>query len=332
MTDRLTIDTLERESWPLRGAFTISRGSRTAAEVLHLRLERGAHTGHAECVPYAHYGESFDSVIAQIESAVAALPASDDPRGALLGTLPAGAARNAVDCALWDLLAKERGCRFWEIDGLSRPEPAITVETVVIDTPDAMRDAAAKAAHRPVLKVKLDATDVVARIEAVRAGAPRSRLVVDANEAWDIELLTAVTPRLAELGVEMIEQPLPAGDDAALATFASPVPICADESCHTSDDLDRCAETGYAMVNLKLDKTGGLTEALRLADGAAARGLELMVGCMLGTSLAMAPATLVATRARIVDLDGPLWMATDRAPSLRIEDSRVGLPDPALWG
>ncbi|MBK8974687.1 MAG: L-Ala-D/L-Glu epimerase [Planctomycetes bacterium] len=326
----IRIRTLERQSWPLRGTFRISRGARTAAEVLYLELGRGTRRGHAECVPYAHYGETFESVLAQVEHAVAALH-GDDPRSILQELLPAGAARNAVDCALWDLLCKERGVRAWELAGRPEPTPAITVETVVIDTPAAMRAAAHAASHRPVLKIKLDAEQVVDRVAAVRDGAPRSRLVVDANEAWSIERLADVAPALAELGVVMIEQPLPAADDSPLAGFVSPVPLCADESCHTRRDLDRCAGR-YAMVNLKLDKTGGLTEALALADAARARGFGLMVGCMLGTSLAMAPATLVADRADVVDLDGPLWIVHDRQPALTIDDSRVGLPAAALWG
>jgi L-alanine-DL-glutamate epimerase-like enolase superfamily enzyme len=327
----LSIEALERQTWPLRGRFTIARGSRTAAEVLYLRLGRGGFAGQAECVPYRHYGETFDSVEAQVRTAVAALGEDPDGRAALQQILPAGAARNAVDCALWDLACKTRGLRFWELAGRPRPAPALTVETVVIDTPDAMRSAAAQAAQRPVLKIKLDAEQVLERVRAVRDGAPESRLVVDANEAWTLELLAAVAPGLAELGVTMIEQPLPARADAELAGFASPVPLCADESCHTRADLARCAGR-YALVNLKLDKTGGLTEALALAAAARDRGFGLMVGCMLGTSLAMAPATLIAAEAEVVDLDGPLWLREDRAHGLAIDDSRVGLPEPALFG
>ena len=327
----LRIDTLEQQSFPLRSVFTISRGSRTSSEVLYLRLSRGSVTGHAESVPYRHYGETFDSVEAQIRAAIAALAGTGDGRDELQHILPAGAARNAFDCALWDLACKERGLRFWELAGRACPAPTLTVETVVLAEPESMRGAAEAAAHRPVLKIKLDADRVVERVRAVRSGAPDSQLVVDANEAWTPELLASVVEPLAALGVTMIEQPLPAAADGALEGFRSAVPICADESCHTRADLDRCARR-YGMVNIKLDKTGGLTEALALADAARARGLGLMVGCMLGTSLAMAPALLVAQGADVVDLDGPLWMSRDREPSLRIEDSRVGLPDPALFG
>ncbi len=332
-TRTLELVALDREAWPLRGAFRISRGARTEAKVLTIRLTRGGHEGRAECVPYAHYGESFDSVEEQIRGAVATLVNSHqlDLRHDLQAILPAGAARNAVDCALFDLHCKERGIRAWELAGRDEPAPSVTVETVVIDTPDAMREAARACAHRPILKVKLDAEQVVERMRAVREGAPSSRLVVDANEAWDLAQLRDVAPALAELGVVMIEQPLPAAADDALVGYSSPVPLCADESCHTRADLERCA-TRYAMVNLKLDKTGGLTEALALADEALARGLGLMAGCMLGTSLAMAPATLVADRAEVVDLDGPLWLAKDREHGLRIEASKVFPPSAELWG
>ncbi|MGA1523717.1 MAG: N-acetyl-D-Glu racemase DgcA [Planctomycetota bacterium] len=327
----LQIETLEPQSFPLRGVFTISRGSRTVSEVLYLRLSRDGHVGHAEAVPYRHYGETFASVEAQVRTAVAALAGVQDGRRELQDILPAGAARNAVDCALWDLACKERGLRFWDLAGRPRPIPTLTVETVVLAEPEAMREAARTASHRPVLKIKLDADRVVERVRAVREGAPDSKLVVDANEAWSRDLLASVVAPLAELGVAMIEQPLPASTDADLEGFASTVPLCADESCHTRADLDRCASR-YGMVNIKLDKTGGLTEALALADAARARGLGLMVGCMLGTSLAMAPALLVAQGADVVDLDGPLWMAKDREPALRIDNSLVGLPDAALFG
>ncbi|MFO1052919.1 MAG: N-acetyl-D-Glu racemase DgcA [Planctomycetota bacterium] len=331
MSGALTIATLRRETWPLRAAFTISRGSRKEAQVLYLELQRGGHAGHAECMPYKHYGESFESVEQQIVDTAAKLADREDPRTELQTLLAAGAARNALDCALWDLECKSTGRRAWEIAGREKPVPAITVETVVIDTPQAMFDAAHRARSRPVLKVKLDADQVLERLNAVHEGAPHSRLVVDANEAWSFDQLVALAPKLAALGVAMIEQPLPAKADQVLAGYQAPIPLCADESCHTRADLERCAGR-YAMVNVKLDKAGGLTEALALCEAARARGLGLMVGCMLGTSLAMAPATLLADRADFVDLDGPLWMSKDREPALRIEDSRVGIPEAALWG
>jgi L-alanine-DL-glutamate epimerase-like enolase superfamily enzyme len=330
MSGALEIAVLRRESWPLRAPFTISRGSRLAADVLYLELARGGTRGHAECVPYRHYGETFESVTDQIRAAVAELSPIGG-RAELQAILPAGAARNAVDCALWDLDCKARGVRFWDLEGRPRPSPAVTVETIVIDTPGAMKTAAARAAHRPVLKVKLDAERVIERVRAVREGAPGCRIVVDANEAWNFALLRSVAAPLVELGVEMIEQPLPAEADDELVSFDSPVVLCADESCHTRADLDRC-EPRYGMVNVKLDKTGGLTEALALCEAARARGLHLMVGCMLATSLGMAPATLVATMADVVDLDGPLWLRDDRQPALQFDDSRVSLPRPELWG
>ena len=327
----LRIATLRRETWPLRAAFTIARGSRKEAQVLYLRLTDGTQHGQSECMPYRHYGESFESVEAQIVDAVTQIAEAPDARDRLQSCLPAGAARNALDCALWDLEGKRSGRRAWELAGRDEPKPAVTVETIVIDTPQAMFEAARTARARPVLKVKLDAELVLERIHAVNEGAPQSRVVVDANEAWSFDQLVALAPKLAELRVAMIEQPLLARADQALAGYSCPVPLCADESCHTRADLDACAPR-YALVNVKLDKTGGLTEALALCDAARARGLGVMVGCMLGTSLAMAPATLIADRADFVDLDGPLWMSKDREPALRIDDSRVGLPELALWG
>ncbi len=327
---QLRIAALRRETWPLRAVFSISRGSRSEAQVLYLRLARGAFEGQAECMPYKHYGETFESVEAQVQHGVAAL-GSGGGRAELQAILPAGAARNAIDCALWDLDCKRAGLRFWELAGRSRPVPAVTVETIVIDTPDLMREAARRASHRPVLKIKLDQHEVVARVRAVREGAPRSVLVVDANEAWSPGQLVDLAPRLHDLGVKMIEQPLRADADLALEGQRFAVPLCADESCHTRADVARCASR-YQLVNVKLDKAGGLTEALAVCDAARAHGLGLMVGCMLGTSLAMAPATLIAADAEFVDLDGPLWMSRDREPSLVIADSKVGLPDASLWG
>ncbi|MGE0141941.1 MAG: N-acetyl-D-Glu racemase DgcA [Planctomycetota bacterium] len=327
----LRIAILRRETWPLRAAFTISRGSRTEASVLYLRLARDGVEGHAECMPYKHYGESFESVERQIQDAVDALATRGDGRSELQKRLPAGAARNAIDCALVDLECKASGRRAWDLLGRSEPTPAVTVETIVIDTPQNMFEAARVARARPVLKIKLDGEEVVPRVRAVREGAPHSKLVVDANEAWSMDLLDRVVDELATLGVLMIEQPLPAKNDAALAEYRGRIPLCADESCHTREDLSRVRER-YRMVNVKLDKAGGITEAMALCDAALELGLGLMVGCMLGTSLAMAPATLIADRAEFVDLDGPLWMAKDREAGLDFTDSRVSLPTARLWG
>jgi L-alanine-DL-glutamate epimerase-like enolase superfamily enzyme len=287
--------------------------------------DRGA-TGRGECVPYARYGETVDSVCAQIR-------ALDPPatRGELQALLPPGAARNALDCALWDLAAKRSGRRVWQLAGLPEPGPEITAYTISLDAPEAMRAQAAANAGRPLLKIKLGGAGDLGRLEAVRAGAPRARIIVDANEGWTAETYAALAPALVELGVEMVEQPLPAGGDEALRGMARPLPVCADESCH-----DRASLPGlggkYDMVNIKLDKTGGLTEALALRDAARAEGFGIMVGCMVGSSLAMAPAVLVAQGAAVTDLDGPLLLARDRAHPLDYDVRGVHPAAPELWG
>ncbi len=310
----------------LAQVFTISRGSRTEAQVLTVRVSDGDHVGWGECVPYARYDESLDSVAAEI----AALPAQFD-RAALQGLLPSGAARNAVDCALWDLEAKRAGKRVWELAGLPAPRPEITAYTLSLAEPDEMRAQAEKNAHRPLLKIKLGTPDDMARLEAVRAGAPLSRIIVDANEGWSAQVYAELAPHLVRLGVDLVEQPLPAGEDGALIGMARPVPVCADESCH-----DRTSLAGlkgkYDVVNIKLDKTGGLTEALALRDAAVAQGFQVMVGCMVGSSLAMAPATLVAQGALVTDLDGPLLLAEDRTDALLFDAAGVHPPSAALWG
>ena len=315
-----------RDAFALREVFTISRGSRTAAEVLTVRVADGDAEGRGECVPYARYGETLDSVAAQI----AALPEGID-RAALAEALPAGAARNAVDCALWDLEAKRAGRRVWEIAGLAAPGPLVTAYTLSLDTPEAMRTKAAENAHRPLLKIKLGTPEDMPRLEAVRAGAPNARLIVDANEGWTAEVYADLAPHLLRLGVEMVEQPLPAGADDALGDMARPLPVCADESCHDRASLPALAGK-YDMVNIKLDKTGGLTEALALRDAARAAGYRVMVGCMVGSSLAMAPAVIAAQGAEVVDLDGPLLLAEDREPPLLYDAEGVHPPEAALWG
>ena len=310
----------------LAQVFTISRVSRTEAQVLTVRVSDGGHVGLGECVPFARYDESLDSVAAEI----AALPAQFD-RAALQGLLPSGAARNAVDCALWDLEAKRAGKRVWELAGLPAPRPEITAYTLSLAEPDEMRAQAGKNAHRPLLKIKLGTPDDMARLEAVRAGAPLSRIIVDANEGWSAQVYAELAPHLVRLGVDLVEQPLPAGEDDALIGMARPVPVCADESCH-----DRTSLAGlkgkYDVVNIKLDKTGGLTEALALRDAAVAQGFQVMVGCMVGSSLAMAPATLVAQGALVTDLDGPLLLAEDRTDALLFDAAGVHPPSAALWG
>ena len=299
--------------------------SRTSApESISHRSTRPPSSLESACSPSGW--TTIESVAAQI----AGLPGGID-RDALQSALPAGAARNAVDCALWDLEAKRRGTRVWTLAGLAAPGPMETCFTLSLDTPERMRAAAARNAHRPLLKIKLGTPDDMARLEAVRAGAPNARIVVDANEGWTAEVYSDLAPHLLRLGVQMVEQPLPAGQDDLLAEIARPLPVCADESCHDRASLP-ALRGKYDMVNIKLDKTGGLTEALALRDAARAEGYRVMVGCMVGTSLAMAPAVLVAQGAEVVDLDGPLLLAEDRATPLAYDAAGVHPPEAALWG
>lgn len=318
------------ESWPIRGSFAISRGAKTQADVVLVELVDGGFRGRGECVPYARYGESVDSVIGQIESLRQAVEQGLDC-DRLQQTLPPGAARNALDCALWDLQAKVSGQRVWELLALPSMGPETTAYTLSLDSPENMQAAAREHADRPLLKLKLAGEGDLARVRGVRLGAPDARLIVDANEGWDVAAYRRLVPELVALGVEMIEQPLPAAEDGALAELERPIAICADESCHASDALPPLVDR-YDMINIKLDKTGGLTEALRLRAMAEAAGLQIMVGCMLATSLAMAPATLLAQGAAIVDLDGPLLLQRDRPSALRFERSRVFPPQRELWG
>ncbi|MBT0959255.1 dipeptide epimerase [Alphaproteobacteria bacterium KMM 3653] len=311
----------------LAQVFTISRGSRSEAKVLTVRVEDGAHRGWGECVPYARYGETMESVAAQVEG----LDLAGLTRGSLLERLPAGAARNAVDCALWDMEAKAAGKRVWELAGLPAPKPEVTAYTLSLDTPEAMEAQAAKNAFRPLLKIKLGTPDDMARLEAVRRGAPVSTIIVDANEGWSADVYADLAPHLVRLGVALVEQPLPAGEDEALIGMERPVPVCADESCHDSATLAGL-KGKYDVVNIKLDKTGGLTEALRLKAAALAEGYGVMVGCMVGSSLAMAPATLIAQGVGYTDLDGPLLLAEDRDQALVFDAAGVHPPEAALWG
>lgn len=317
---------VRRDVFRLAEAFTISRGSRTEAQVLTVSVSRDGITGWGECVPYARYDETLDSVAAQI----AGLPEGIS-RADLQEALGAGAARNAVDCALWDLEAKQAGKRAWELAGLSAPRPEITAYTLSLDTPERMEASARKHAHRPLLKIKLGTPDDMPRLEAVRRGAPGARIIVDANEGWSAEVYSDLAPHLVRLGVALVEQPLPAGQDEALIGLERPVPLCADESCHDRASLP-ALKGKYDVVNIKLDKTGGLTEALALRDAALAGGYGLMVGCMVGSSLAMAPAVLLAQGADVVDLDGPLLLAEDRDPPLTYDEAGVHPSDAALWG
>jgi L-alanine-DL-glutamate epimerase-like enolase superfamily enzyme len=315
-----------RDVFRLAQVFTISRGSRTEAKVLTVRVTDGGVTGWGECVPYARYDETLESVTAQIEGL-----SGDLTRAALYDLLPAGAARNALDCALWDLEAKRTGRRVWELAGLPAPVPEITAYTLSLDTPDAMQAQAAKHAHRPLLKIKLGTPDDMPRLEAVRRGAPQAKIIVDANEGWSATVYADLAPHLVRLGVALVEQPLPAGDDEALIGMARPVPVCADESCHDRASLPKL-KGKYDVVNIKLDKTGGLTEALALREAARAQGYGIMVGCMIGSSLAMAPAVLVAQGAMVTDLDGPLLLAEDREDALIFDAAGVHPPRPELWG
>ena len=321
---------LARESWPLRGAFTISRGSRTTAEVVVVQLSDGIYAGRGECVPYPRYGETVDGVIADIEGLRDALAQGLDRHG-LQDRLPAGAARNALDCAFWDLEAKRAGKRVWELAGLDKPGPVASAYTLSLDTPARMAVSAKANADRPLLKLKLAGPDDLDRVAAVRSNAPEARLIVDANEGWTADQYRTLAEELRELGVDMIEQPLPADDDEGLAGIARPVPVCADESCHDRASLAALAGK-YDMVNIKLDKTGGLSEALALKAEAEAAGFAVMVGCMLATSLAMAPAVLLGQEVEIVDLDGPLLLARDRDDALTFEGSFIHPPSARLWG
>ncbi len=319
------------ERWPLAAAFTISRGSKTEAVVVVVELHDGSHRGRGECVPYARYGETPDGVVAAIEAMRPALQRGLD-RDALQNVMPAGAARNAVDCAFWDLNAKQAGRRVYELAGLAAPKPLVTAYTISLGTPAAMAQAAELAASRPLLKVKLGGGgDDRERIAAVRRAAPRAKLIVDANEGWDEKDLAQNLAACAEAGVTLIEQPLPEGRDSALARIKRPIPVCADESVHDRAGLNSLAGK-YDAINIKLDKAGGLTEALALAAQAEQHGFGLMVGCMVATSLAMAPAMLVAQRAGVVDLDGPLLLAKDRPDGLRYVGSVADPPEPGLWG
>ncbi len=318
--------TVTRDTFRLAETFTISRGSRTEAKVLTVRVTDGTHQGWGECVPYARYGETLDSVSAQIE----ALP-EGITRESLQEAMAPGAARNAVDCALWDLAAKQAGKRVWQIAGRPTPGPLVTAFTLSLDTPGNMEAAARKNAHRPLLKVRLGAEGDIPRLEAVRRGAPQTRIIVDANEGWTEENYRDLAGPLLELGVAMVEQPFPAGADEVLRDMARPLPVCADESCHDRASLADLAGK-YDVVNIKLDKTGGLTEALLLRDVAQAQGYGVMVGCMVGSSLAMAPAVLVGQGADYVDLDGPLLLAEDRPHPLHYDSAGVHPPEPELWG
>lgn len=320
----------EAQSWPIRGRFAISRSVVTAVDLVVVTLEDGGKIGRGECRPYPRYSESPQSVLAEIDALRKGIEGGLT-RAALQQALHPGAARNALDCALWDLESKKSGTPVWKLAGLGAPKSLITAFTLSLDTPDKMAAAAKENASRPLLKLKLAGEGDVERVAAVRQAAPNSRLIIDANEGWDVEAYRALSPEMARLGVALIEQPLPAAKDEALRGEARPVPLCADESCHGADSLARLKGL-YDAVNLKLDKTGGLTEGLKLKAEAESLGLTLMVGCMVATSLAMAPAMLLAGEAAFVDLDGPLLLERDRPEGLTYSGSTISPASAALWG
>ena len=322
--------TLTIEPWPILGSFTISRGAKTEAAVVVAELSDGSVRGRGECVPYARYGETIEGVTAALETMRPQLQQGLD-RAGLQHAMPAGAARNALDCALWDLAAKRAGRPVYELAGLPAPGPVTTAYTISLAEPALMAQAAERAAHRTLLKVKLGAAGDPARISAVRAAAPKATLIVDANEGWDEDNLAANLDACAQAGVALVEQPLPDGRDDVLARMKRPLPICADESVHDRASLSALAGK-YDAINIKLDKAGGLTEALAMLAEAEQRNFTIMIGCMVATSLAMAPAVLLAQRARFVDLDGPLLLSKDRPDGLRYADSLIYPPSPALWG
>ncbi|MDR0253492.1 MAG: dipeptide epimerase [Brucellaceae bacterium] len=321
------------ERYPIAGKFTISRGSKTEAVIVVCELSDGIYSGHGECVPYARYGESIESVSEQIRAVEPLLKqggSAESLRLKLQSAMPAGAARNAVDCALWDLQAKQSGSTVAALLNIA-PRPLITAITVSIDTPEAMAAATAKLAHHPLIKVKIGGENDAERIRAVRAAAPDAQIILDANEGWNPDNFAENINVAAECKIGLIEQPLPSSDDSYLLQANRPVPVCADESAHTSQGLEKLKDR-YDAVNIKLDKTGGLTEALIMRDKARALGLQVMVGCMVGSSLAMAPALMVAQDADFVDLDGPLLLAKDREPALHYTGTTVSPPQPELWG
>lgn len=318
------------ERFPIAGSFTISRGAKTEAVTVVAEVSQNGLTGRGECVPYPRYGETPEATLAALEAMQAAV-AGGLTRQALQAAMKPGAARNALDCAFIDLEAKQAGVRAWNL--LGRPEPGrrTTAFTISLGTAEAMAAATARAAHRPLLKIKLGGDGDAARIAAVRKAAPESELIVDANEAWTLTNLQANLAACADVGVTLVEQPLQAGRDDALAMIKRPLAVCADESVHTRKTL-ASLRNRYDAVNIKLDKAGGLTEALAMADAAQALGFEIMIGCMVATSLSMAPAMLVTPQARFVDLDGPLLLARDRDHGLRYDESLVDPPDASLWG
>jgi L-Ala-D/L-Glu epimerase / N-acetyl-D-glutamate racemase len=317
------------EIWPLKQPFRISRGSRTEASIVVVTVSDGKHTGRGECVPLGRYNQSITSVLAQIESIKGE---KDLDRPSLQEFLPAGAARNALDCALWDLEAKASSKRVWELANIPIVPEVETSLTISLNTPEKMGGAAKANANQPTLKLKLGGDNLdLARVEAVRETAPEARLFIDANESWSPKHYQKIVAALKQLGVELIEQPFPSDNDQVLETLDHPIPVCADESCHTAADLPRLTNR-YEVINVKLDKTGGLTEALPLCERARERGFKLLIGCMVCTSLGIAPARLLASGAGWIDLDGPLLLSRDRDHDLCYRGGKIGMPSRELWG
>lgn len=313
-------------SHPLKAPFRISRGVKTTADVVEVLARADGHVGRGESVPYGRYGETVDSVLAQLAPALA----SSEPEAAC-AALPPGAARNALDLALWDLRAKRTGVSVAQATGLPVPSALVTAVTVSLDTPEAMGAAARAVADAPLIKVKLSAEDPAARLRAVAAAAPGSRFIVDPNEGWTFDILRDLKPLLADLPIALVEQPLPADADQALEGWDPPFTVCADESVHVGGDL-AALRGRYQAVNLKLDKTGGLTEAVAMLRSAKALGFQLMTGCMVASSLGVAPALHLAGACDFADLDGPWWLATDHPGGLRVERGRITPPKPGFWG
>ncbi len=322
--------TVKKETWPLKEPFAISRVTMQEVYVLAVELRRGEHVGRGECEPHETDPDVMDELAKAVENLRPAIEAGMS-RAELNNLLPACPIRNALDCAMWDLEAKQAGLRAWQLAAVTMPDSLQTAYTICIGTVEEMAEKAARNRHRPLLKLKLGAEQCIERVSAVRAAAPEADIIVDANEAWSFEQLERLAPGLHALGVSLIEQPLPAGQDRALEHYRGAVPLCADESCLDRGSLPQ-VQKRYRYINIKLDKTGGLTEALHLAREAQALGLGIMVGCMTATSLAMAPAMLVGSMARFCDLDGPLLLADDRSPGLSYDNSTIALPPAAVWG
>ena len=322
---------VREEIWDIGGGFSISRSRKWAAEVLMVEIHEGGLRGRGEGVPNRRQGEQLGAVAAQIAKVRDLVESGSLNRAGLQSLLPPGGARNALDCALWDLESKLKDIPVWTLAGLPEPKALTTAFTINLDKPAAMAAVARENRHRPLLKLKLGGPDDLERVRQVRVAAPDAELIVDANEAWTPVTYSEHASELARMGVKLLEQPLPAGQDAALASLGRAVPLCADESLHDSSDLGAVAQL-YDFVNIKLDKAGGLTEAIQIANAARERGISIMIGCMVGTSLGMAPAFLLGSYARIVDLDGPLLLAEDRPDGIQYDGGTMQPPPPELWG